>query len=110
MRRGCFDEPLLERYLGWMATPDGRRGFVRFFQDYVLREPRGVAAGLRGIRVPTAIVWGDHDPYCPPRIARELADAIPGASLEWLAGADHYLMEERPAEVTAALERWLARY
>ena len=90
-------------------TEAGRRWFVRFFQDYVLREPRGVADGLGTIRVPTAIVWGDRDPYCPPWVARELAARIPDARLEWLAGADHYVMEERPADVLATLERWLAR-
>ena len=46
---------------------------------------------------------------CPPHIARDLAARIPGARLEWLPGADHCVMEERPAEVLAALERWLAR-
>ena len=109
VRRGCFDRALLDRYLGWMDTADGRRWFVRFFQDYVLREPRGVVEGLGAIRVPTSIVWGDRDPYCPPHIARDLAARIPDARLEWLPGADHYVMEERPAEVLAALERWLAR-
>jgi pimeloyl-ACP methyl ester carboxylesterase len=109
VRLGCFDEPLLERYLGWMATADGRRWFVRFFQDYALREPNGVFAGLGAVRVPTAVVWGDRDPYCPPWIARELAARIPDARLEWLPGAHHYVMEERPPEVLAALGRWLAR-
>jgi pimeloyl-ACP methyl ester carboxylesterase len=43
------------------------------------------------------------------RFARELAARIPDARRDWLPGADHYVMEERPAEVLGALERWLAR-
>ncbi len=57
--------------------------------------------------MPTAVIWGDRDPYCPAWIARELAARSPEACLDWLPGADHYVMEERPAEVLAALERWL---
>jgi len=92
-----------------MTTPGGRRWFVRFFRDYALAEPRGVVEGLGTIDVPTAIIWGDRDPFCPPWIARELAERISTTCLEWISGADHYLMEERPGEVLAALERWLTR-
>lgn len=106
---GCFDEPVLGRYLGWMAAPAGHRWFVRFFQDYVLAEPRGVTERLTAIRVPVAVIWGDRDPFCPAWIAAELARRIPAAQLDWIRGADHYVMEERPPEVLAALGRWLAR-
>jgi len=64
---------------------------------------------LRSNHGKLAAVKQEFDPYCPPWIARELAARIPDARLEWLPRADHYVMEERPAEVLAALERWLAR-
>ncbi len=52
---------------------------------------------------PTAVIWGDPDAYIPFETARELADRITGATLTRLRGGDHYIMEERPDEVTAAL-------
>ena len=39
---------------------------------------------LAKVRVPTLIVWGEHDPIGDPTVARALADAIPGAQLELL--------------------------
>ena len=108
VRLGCFDEPLLAKYLGWMSEPHGRRFFVRFFQDYALREP-GITEGLAKVTAPTTIVWGDRDPYCPPWIADELARILPDAEIRHLADADHYVMEERPAEVLAAITALLAR-
>jgi pimeloyl-ACP methyl ester carboxylesterase len=41
--------------------------------------------------------------------AEELAARIPGAELTMLDGTGHFVMEERPAEVTAALQRLLER-
>lgn len=49
------------------------------------------------------MIWGERDPYIPWRTARQLVAAIPRAELVRLPGADHYVMEERPDEVSAAL-------
>ena len=106
---GCFDKVIEREYLSWMDTPAGRRTFVDFFRDYPVPALPELRAGLDGITCPTAIIWGDHDRYVPFRTARELADRIPGATLTCVSGADHYVMEERPAEVTAAILELLAR-
>jgi len=106
---GCFDERLEVEYLGWMDTSRGRQAFVDFFTNYHVPAVPGLAAGLRRIGCPTAVIWGDHDRYIPFSTARELAERIPGATLTRLAGADHYIMEERPTEVTIALLDLLAR-
>ncbi|RDI55174.1 alpha/beta fold hydrolase [Nocardia mexicana] len=53
------------------------------------------------------IVWGDRDQPCPLGIAEDLARKIPQATLVRIRGADHYVMEERPKEVTEALRAWL---
>jgi pimeloyl-ACP methyl ester carboxylesterase len=92
-----------------MDTPRGRQTFVDFFTNYHVPEVPGLAAGLGRVGCPTAIIWGDRDRYIPFSTARELAERIPGATLTQLTGGDHYIMEERPDEVTAALLELLAR-
>ena len=106
---GCFDDALEDEYLGWMDTPRGRRTFVEFFANYHLPAVPGLADGLARITCPTAVIWGDRDRYIPFTTARQLADRIPGATLTRVIGGDHYIMEERPDEVTAALVELLAR-
>ena len=106
---GCFDDALENEYLGWMDTARGRRTFVEFFTHYHVPAVPELAAGLGRIGCPTAIVWGDRDRYIPFATAGELAERIPGATLTRLSGGDHYIMEERPGEVTAALLELLAR-
>ncbi|WP_347687778.1 alpha/beta hydrolase [Mycobacterium sp. B14F4] len=54
-------------------------------------------------------LWGDRDRYIPFATVRDLADHIPGATLTRLTGADHYVMEERPVEVTAVILQLLKR-
>ncbi|MGY0061979.1 bifunctional 3-oxoadipate enol-lactonase/4-carboxymuconolactone decarboxylase PcaDC [Streptomyces sp. LZ34] len=53
--------------------------------------------------VPTLVVAGRDDPATPPAHAREIADAVPGASLLEVAGAAHLAGVERPEPVTAVL-------
>lgn len=108
-RLGCFDGRLEDEYLGWMDTPRGRQTFVDFFTNYHVPAVPDLAAGLGRIGCPTAIIWGDRDRYIPFSTARGLAERIPGATLTQLIGGDHYIMEERPGEVTAALLELLAR-
>jgi pimeloyl-ACP methyl ester carboxylesterase len=108
-RMGCFDEGLEDEYLGWMDTRRGRQTFVDFFANYHVPAVPGLADGLGRIGCPTAIIWGNRDRYIPFATARDLAERIPDTTLTQLTGGDHYIMEERPAEVTAALLDLLAR-
>jgi len=109
LRRGCFDRERIDRYIGWMDTAEGRRWFRHFFVHYPLAVRPELAAALPRVACPTSIIWGDSDPYNPMSIAEELAAKIPNSTLVRLAGADHFVMEERPAEVNEALLALLAR-
>ncbi|WP_232001782.1 alpha/beta fold hydrolase [Mycobacterium sp. 852014-52450_SCH5900713] len=102
-RLGCFDTVLEAEYLGWMNSPEGKRTFWNFFAHYPVPIVPWLAERLGTIRCPVAVIWGDRDPYIPFSAARELAESIPHATLVRLRGADHYVMEERPDEVTSAL-------
>ncbi|WNE96439.1 3-oxoadipate enol-lactonase [Streptomyces luomodiensis] len=63
---------------------------------------------LPSITAPTLVVAGREDPATPPAHARQIADAVPGASLLEVAGAAHLAGVERPDAVTGALLTHLA--
>ncbi|MEV6276205.1 alpha/beta hydrolase [Nocardia sp. NPDC051832] len=109
VRNGSFDEHRLRTYLGFLDTAAGRRWYAHFWSGYQVRVRPELAAGLAGIECPTAVIWGDRDPAIPIRTAEELAARIPHATLVRIHGADHFVMEERPEEVTEALAAWLLR-
>ena len=109
VRNGSFTADERDAYIDWMRTPAGRGFFVRFFRDYETAIRRGMRDECRRIEAATAVIFGDADPWCPFAVAEDLAAVIPGAALTRIAGGDHYIVEERPAECLRALEALLTR-
>lgn len=64
---------------------------------------------LAGITVPTTVLVGTRDLLTPPRLSRQLADALPDAELVVLPGAGHMLPLEEPDRVVEAVCRTAAR-
>jgi pimeloyl-ACP methyl ester carboxylesterase len=109
LERGTFTPTVLREYLDWMRGGAGHDAFVRFFAHYQVERRSELASVLAGIRCPTAVIWGERDPFVPLATAHELATQIPDAQLTSFPDAGHFIMEERPAEVAAAIEELLAR-
>ena len=65
---------------------------------------------LGAITAPTLVVVGEQDLLTPPWVARELADAIPGARFEVIvgAGSSHVAPIERPDEFNRLVSNFLA--
>jgi pimeloyl-ACP methyl ester carboxylesterase len=65
--------------------------------------PDGRLAAYRAIAVPCLVIGFADDLILPPRLAREVADAIPGAVHREIKDCGHYGYLERPAEVNRVL-------
>jgi pimeloyl-ACP methyl ester carboxylesterase len=61
---------------------------------------------LRRVRVPTLLIWGDHDARSPLRVARQFEQAIPSATLVVLRGAGHLSNLERPEQFNDAVRKF----
>lgn len=62
---------------------------------------------LDKISAPTLIVASDLDQHCPPKAAQIIASGIRGSRLELVNGAGHAIPVERPAELSAAINKFL---
>jgi 3-oxoadipate enol-lactonase len=60
------------------------------------------------IRNPTLVMVGSLDQTTPPALARELAQAIPGARFHEIPGSGHCPQIENPAEFVTAVRSFLA--
>jgi pimeloyl-ACP methyl ester carboxylesterase len=65
---------------------------------------------LERVRVPTLIVAGDRDQLTPVSIAEEMRRRIAGSSLHVVRGHSHLAQVERPDEVHAVVDAFLARH
>jgi haloalkane dehalogenase len=107
--RAAYDAPF--------PTPESKAGALAF-PELVPAEPghpnvapmNSVRDALRGWHKPALVVWGADDTVLPRRIARSFVELIPGAQGPVLVeGASHFLQEDRPEEVAAAIRRFLAQ-
>ncbi|GAA4915829.1 alpha/beta fold hydrolase [Streptomyces coeruleoprunus] len=83
---------------------------VRVAWSHVLAE-LDLEAGVRELRVPTAVIAGTADRLTPPVHARALAAALPlCVGLDELAGIGHMTPVEAPEVVTARIRELAATY
>ncbi|WP_415943103.1 3-oxoadipate enol-lactonase [Streptomyces sp. 067-1] len=79
------------------ADPDAYAACCDALAAFDLRDRVGEIAA------PTLLIAGREDPATPPAHLRELADAVPGATLTEIPGASHLAPAERPGAVLTAL-------
>lgn len=107
--RAAYDAPF--------PTPESKAGALAF-PELVPTEPEHpntepmnrVRAALRDWAKPTLVVWGAEDRVLPAELAQRFVDLIKGAEGPVLVeGASHFLQEDRPDEVAAAVRAFLGR-
>ncbi|CAN7245450.1 alpha/beta hydrolase [Rhizobium leguminosarum] len=102
----CFSRHARD-YAALSATPDDFNPFVEAVSLVMRTEPNYQAADLGLIRVPVAIVLGEHDEFIKPDHAEYLARSIPNAEMIYLKGVSHFAPLQRPAEFNAAVVSFL---
>ena len=88
-----------------MAARLGKDGFLRKQRAIMGRVDS--RSHLPRVACPTLVLCGREDASTPLALHEEMAALVPGARLEVVERCGHMSAMERPAEVTAALRRWL---
>jgi haloalkane dehalogenase len=96
-------------------TPESKTGLV-MFPELVPDEP-GHPSAARMLKVREAlkswpgaalVLFSDSDPIFSPRVGERFAELIPGADpAETVAGAGHFLQEDKGEELGERIARWL---
>jgi len=89
-----------------MARNTGEDAFVR--QEHAIMSRADSLGLLASIACPTLVVCGRQDALTPLALHQQIAAGIKGARLEVIEDCGHLSTLEKPAEVNAALRRWLA--
>ncbi|MCA1370065.1 alpha/beta hydrolase [Bradyrhizobium sp. BRP14] len=94
-------------YAELSSTPDAFDDFVAAVSEMMSTQPNYSASDLAEIRVPVAIVQGEHDEFIKGEHAEYLARSIPQAKLIWLSDVSHFAPLQRPELFNGAMNRFL---
>ncbi len=105
-----------EAYDAAFPTPESKAGVLAFPElvptgpDHPNTEPMNrVLEAMTKWEKPTLVVWGAEDTVLPFRFAERFVELIPGAHEPVLIeGASHFLQEDKPDEVAAAIRDFIA--
>jgi len=107
MTPGHVADPRLAKVVRDMAGRVGAVAFVR--QERAIIGRADSRPDLARIACPTIVLAGADDQLIPREVHAEQAAGIRGAELVIVDDCGHLSSIERPAQVDAALRRWLAR-
>ena len=93
----------------WLG-PEGQPAFYRQIAQGDERDTDALEPLYGDVAAPTLVVWGEADPWLPVARGRELAQRIPGARLEVVAGSGHLVQEDEPDELAHLLAEHLAAH
>ncbi len=111
LRKDRLTDEVFRRFREPLETPEGRRGFLHFARCLDPAQLLRAARRFPEIPFPVLVVRGDADAYLSPAIAARLAREIPGARLERLPAAGHFVQFDDPEGVAGLLaEFWRAEH
>jgi pimeloyl-ACP methyl ester carboxylesterase len=113
VRKG-FEDPERSRFtldtcLRHFTTAAGRDALAAHLRALGDCDTKGWSRRLGEIQAPTAVIWGEDDPFYSIGLGERLAAAIPGATFEIVRGAAHFVPEDQPEQLRRALDLLIAR-
>jgi haloalkane dehalogenase len=119
IRISCVTEPpeeVLAAYDAPFPVPESKIGVVMFPELVPTGSDHPSAAAMLDVRdrlrswtKPALVLFSDSDPIFTRQHAERMAELLPGAGpAEAVAGAAHFLQEEKGEEIAARVRDWLA--
>ncbi len=111
LRRGHDDPQRARESIGvhWQhyVAHGAGASLVRQVRSLHVEDTLAVADGLRSLGLPARVVWGEADQFQKVHYGRRLADDL-GTELRAIAGAKHFVPEDHPHAVAAAVNELVA--
>jgi pimeloyl-ACP methyl ester carboxylesterase len=103
------DSGWLDGLLSPWRTEVGKLSLIRNASALNTNLTAEITHRLPNIAVPTLILWGEDDRFQVVKYAERLARDIPGAELQRIADARHFVMIDQPAQVHSHIRAFLER-
>lgn len=108
-------DDVMAAYLAPFPTPESRRALLSWSRDITVNEGDPSWDEMKRIEdnlqlladIPILIIWGMLDPVLPPNVLDMWKRIYPRARVVVIPDASHFLQEDAPDEVLAAIEEFL---
>lgn len=98
--KDAMTDEVIDLYLSPWSTEEGKKALFRNFRRLNPEYTQAIVGDLKHLAHETLIMWGEQDVFQKPAYASKLQATIPNAKLIWIKNAGHWLMEEKPEEVS----------
>jgi haloalkane dehalogenase len=107
--RGDLDERVMDMYRGPFPTPESRRPVAVMPKEIIASTPWLEEVERAIQRRPALILWPTHDQAFRDDERRRWEELLPEHETVMLEGARHYVGEDAPDEIVAAVRSWSGR-
>jgi len=107
VRPGTFGEDDIDLYVEALSRPGALTAAINYYRALARRAPAVSRALRRRIEAPVMVIWGQRDLFLLPELARPDPTLVPGARVERLPDASHWVQQDRPERVNALLLEFL---
>jgi pimeloyl-ACP methyl ester carboxylesterase len=107
-RQDAFSPADVEYYVRAHLQPGALTGALNCYRAAVRGGPAAFAGNRGRIDVPTLVLWGDTDRYLEPWLATPPPEYVPNATVRHFPDASHWVMVDRPDDVTRAILEYAA--
>jgi haloalkane dehalogenase len=106
--RGITPDDAREYFKAFADEPR-RRGQLELYRSGDFSKLVPYEGRLAALGVPALLLWGEDDQFAPVAGARRFQRELPGAELEVLAGAGHFVVDDAPGDYARVLVNFLSR-
>jgi pimeloyl-ACP methyl ester carboxylesterase len=103
-KRETFPRGVMEHYRDNASQPGALTAMINYYRAN--SDVRTMARGL-GVKAPTLLLWGEQDTALGPELVTSSSRYVDDIAIHRFPEVSHWLPEEAPEEVNAALAEWL---
>ena len=97
------DEHTLKTYFKQWQGMTGQAAWFRKVEQFDESVTDQMETMLSGLQIPVRLLWGEHDTWLTPDVAKRAQVAIPDSRLEFIPDAGHFSPEDNPTVVSKEL-------
>lgn len=105
--KAAMTNEVVDLYLAPWSSEAGKKALFRNFRRLNPEYTQAIAGELKHLPHETLIMWAENDIFQKPAYASKLQETIPNAKLIWIKDAGHWLMEEKPEQISGHLIAFL---